>query len=209
MRSRTTTSSHASAADLSAKSIQSEHPSATAAYEVFDYPGDYHHRSRRTDLRLGAACRRCRRAREVLEGTGNVRLLGVGNTFTLAANTSDDHPEPRISGARRGDDLDDDAGRLVPRLAAERVRHLSSAASRRSRPARAVPPAAADPPAAGDGAADRARGPAPSGDEITTDQYGRIKVKFFWDRSEVDGRQRLLLDPGLAGLGRRRAGAPS
>ena len=42
--------------------------------------------------------------------------------------------------------------------------------------------------------------------EIHTDNYGRVKVHFYWDRYEPARRQELVLDPGVAELGRQGLG---
>jgi type VI secretion system secreted protein VgrG len=44
----------------------------------------------------------------------------------------------------------------------------------------------------------------PPGEEIHTDEFGRVRVHFHWDRREPDGRQVLLLDPRQSAVGRRR-----
>ncbi len=46
----------------------------------------------------------------------------------------------------------------------------------------------------------------PQGDEIYTDKYGRVKVQFHWDRVGKIRREQLVLDPGIASLGRQELG---
>ncbi len=49
----------------------------------------------------------------------------------------------------------------------------------------------------------------PAGDEIYTDEYGRVKVQFHWDRLRQERREQLLLDPRLAAVGRQGVGRAS
>ena len=45
-----------------------------------------------------------------------------------------------------------------------------------------------------------------SGEEIYTDEYGRVKVQFFWDRVGKKDENSYLLDPHLATLGGKELG---
>ena len=70
-------------------------------------------------------------------------------------------------------------------------------------------------PAAAGAQAGRSRAPrrpwssGKSGEEIWTDQYGRVIVQFFWDRVGSQRREQLVLDPRGARVGPESNGAPS
>ena len=46
----------------------------------------------------------------------------------------------------------------------------------------------------------------PSGEEIFTDEYARVKVQFHWDRRRQEGPEQLVLRAGVADLGWQRLG---
>jgi len=165
-------------ADLTAKSINAaSHPHATM--EVFDYPGPY---PAAGDGQTLATIRMqdMTARRETLRGTSNARALYAGCKFTLSE--SPDQSQNReylvvaaVHTMRATEDMSVTEGELTD---AYRCALTAIPASipfkldcRTSWPVMRGP--------------QTAKVTGASGDEITTDQYGRIKVKFFWDRSDV------------------------
>ena len=149
---------------------------AQAHYETFDYPGGYYERDHGEHYsRLRAEEHRTRA--EIVHGRGNAYGLTVGALFTLEnCPREDQNREYLMLAARhelRSDDYEtksaDDGGPLhscsFSVLHAERV----------FRPPRST-------------AKPVVRGPQTAvvvgraGEEIHTDEYGRVKLQFHWDR---------------------------
>ncbi len=178
-------------ADLKVNNSIKKGSHSHAEYEVYDYPGNF-----RKDTELGDKRARVRMEAEAIHhkrwrGASSVRALGVGNTFKLK-----DHPN-------------DDAN--MEYLVTDAIHYLQIAADVADQEMRHdLKPRNAEIPEGMEGDAycctfggipkgDQFRAPlttpwpeisglhtalvvGPSGDEIHTDEYGRIKVQFHWDR---------------------------
>ena len=165
-------------ADLTSKSLIPG-PHHHGSEEVYDYPGRYETAGdgqktaqvRMQDIEI---------RRQYFSGTSNSRLIGAGDKFTLS-----DHPDPAANqdylvvssictverAETRQSNADDEiidtyrcALRAVPGSRPFKLANLTP------RPLIRGPQTAV---VAGE-----------AGQEITTDKYGRIKVKFPWDRRE-------------------------
>jgi type VI secretion system secreted protein VgrG len=169
-------------ADLTAKSIQS--PNHTyGSFEVYEYPGTYDKQAdgtKLTDVRIQAIGKN----RHVMEFSSNARNLRPGWRFTLKdhpikesnrdylvtrvefSQSSDEH-----AGGSDGETIDTYRAKLhaVPGDVNFRLDR------RTPRPMIRGPQTAVV-----DGE---------SGEEITTDKYGRVKVKFYWDRGDAQDNQ--------------------
>jgi type VI secretion system secreted protein VgrG len=146
---------------------------ASTKLEIYDYPGLYGAKAdgdRYAKLRVETAQAGYVRAM----GGGSVRALATGRSFTLT-----DHPaaeqntkyillstriEARYAGYRSGDGDSSYTCRFVALPASEQYR-----------PPRTTPKPVVQGP-------QTAVVVGPSGEEIYTDQYGRVKVQFPWDR---------------------------
>jgi type VI secretion system secreted protein VgrG len=143
------------------------------AYEVFDYPGKY------TAAAAGNALARARIERlhgqcEQVVATTNARGLYPGGLFTLADHPRDDQNRDYLVTSARydvsGNDYTSGDGGFAF--------HCRLGAIGTDHPYR--PPAGVPKPVV--------QGPqtaivvGKAGEEIWTDQYGRVKVQFYWDR---------------------------
>ncbi|MFP4275893.1 MAG: type VI secretion system Vgr family protein [Wenzhouxiangella sp.] len=150
---------------------------ANAGYERYDYPGQYN-----TDLKGNALARsRLEQAQsdhEILCGRGNARGMAPGHLFDLEQFPRGDQNRRylilevthrlRLGGLDSGGQDED--------LDFEYDCHLTAMpASEPFRPAQKTEKPVVFGP-------QTAIVVGQSGEEITTDQYGRIKVKFHWDR---------------------------
>jgi len=146
-----------------------------AAYEVFDFPGEYleiadgdHYvQARLEELQVDF---------ELGHGTSNARGLSVGRLFKLTGQPRQDQnaeylvvkTELDIEGGEYEAMGDAGAGTFNCRFTAMK-------SSEAFRPARITPKPIVQGP-------QTAIVVGPSGDEIHTDKYGRVKVQFHWDR---------------------------
>jgi type VI secretion system secreted protein VgrG len=166
-------------ADLTAKALQ---PSSTTPYgkmEVYSYPGPYETAAdgqKLADVRMQTYSANA----EILRGKTNSRALAVGAKFTLSgAEDQSQNREYLVIGtetsllAGQGISLSADgvidsfscSFTAIPGATLFRtVQNTPWPVMRGPQTAKVV------------GAA---------GDEITTDQYGRVKVSFFWDREST------------------------
>jgi len=167
-------------ADLTGKSLgPGQH--TYGASEVYDYPGRYDvadDGQKAAQVRMQDFAIR----RQVYGGTSNSRLLGAGTKFTLSSFPDDAANQEYLvvesvcsvqraetRSFRDGDDLVD-TFRCVLRAVPG------------SRPFR-LPDTTARPMIRGP---QTARVAGEAGQEVTTDKYGRIKVKFPWDRRTAE-----------------------
>ena len=172
----------APASDLTASATRTAPYSAPTALEVFDYPGNYEDQSmdgasgtrkaegsRQAQLRVDSY----ESGHIVAKGAGPYRNTAAGFTFTLAG-----HPdagdflytrsefEMEFAGYEAFDDNETTGFKCSFEAVPSTVRYVPPQITRRPivhGPQTAVVTGA-------------------SGDEITTDQYGRVKVQFRWDR---------------------------
>ncbi|MBT2793216.1 type VI secretion system Vgr family protein [Paraburkholderia strydomiana] len=163
-------------ADLTA---QNALPQKTAHNQltVYEWPGDY------TDPAQGDQFARVRmeeiRSRgERAEGRGNLRNVVCGTTFTLAGHPQDaaNREYLVIRSSLDAEEIGDGSGRGEYRVSAT---FEVQPATTMFRPPRTV-------------TKPRTTGPQTAivtgyeGSEIWTDQYGRVKLKFHWDRSAIN-----------------------
>jgi type VI secretion system secreted protein VgrG len=150
-------------------------PHTQAGFEIFDYPGEF------KDSATGEANARVRieelhSDQEVFRGGSNVRGLAVGSVFDLS-----DHPRGDLNRGYlvtmasyhiKGDDAQ--AGGVGGgEFFTATVTAMDS--SKPFRSGRTTPKPMVQGP-------QTAVVVGPSGEEIYTDKYGRVKVQFFWDR---------------------------
>jgi type VI secretion system secreted protein VgrG len=170
-------------ADLTAKTVNPE-DNQYGKFEVYEYPGPYdtaENGHRLSDIRMQAIIRE----RQVFAGESNSRKLLCGGKFKLSS-----HPDPKanrdylithavtVVGGAEGTPNPDadhvDTYRVdlkgIPGDTAFRLQRLTR------RPMIRGP--------------QTARVVGTAGDEVTTDQYGRIKVRFHWDRSSTQDDER-------------------
>jgi len=163
-------------ADLETRSILSgSHPHGTL--EVYDYPGPYD-TAANGDKLAKVRMQDLNSRRQILYGTSNSRRLYTGCKFTLSKFYQDsENIEYTLIGANytlsmaEGSATTAGAMRDTFRCNFQAIKGTTNFQLNRQTPRPMI------------------RGPqtakvvGASGDEITTDQYGRIKVKFYWDRS--------------------------
>ncbi|MBF6649056.1 type VI secretion system Vgr family protein [Methylobacter sp. BlB1] len=163
-------------ADLRVKALLME-SHARACYELFDYPGRY------TETGVGDNFVRQRieeqHARfERGEGSGNARGLAVGCRFKLKEfPRQDQNREYLVISANYQLKLDE-YGSSGAAAGEDKLFDCSFAVQDNKRPYRA-PRRTPKPHVQG---AQTAFVVGPAGEEIYTDQYGRVKVQFHWDR---------------------------
>lgn len=171
------------AADLTAKSVKDpKHP--YGALEVYDYPGPYETAAigqKLSDVRMQAITA----SRTIFDAASNARGLHAGWRFTLSDHpdkatnrkyliTASDFSLSLAEGSSTIDGETIDSYRVALRAIADdvpfRLERLTPRPVIRG-PQTAVVVGA-------------------SGEEIDTDEYGRVKVKFHWDRSDTPDDQR-------------------
>ena len=167
------------AADLTVKSIDSESKKELAS-EVYDYPGFYDtvaNGKKLVEVRMEDLTAR----RQTLGGTTNARAITVGAVFSLSnfPETSSPSQDFLVTGCTTsfgsGDSRSAVNSDLIDTYRCEfhAIPHKIPFRLDQKTPRPMI------------------RGPqtakvvGASGDEITTDEYGRVKVKFPWDRSSA------------------------
>jgi type VI secretion system secreted protein VgrG len=174
------------AADLTSKSMKAGEHSLHNSLEVYEYPGPYEtvgDGHKLSDVRMQDIHAR----RRVFSGQSNSRKLLCGWRFTLKDYPSADsdmnrqyliiHSMTTVEGAE-GSPTDDAEG-----VDTYRVQVKCIAGDVPFRLARKTPRPVIRGP-------QTAKVVGASGDEVMTDQYGRIKVKFHWDRGEASDEDR-------------------
>jgi type VI secretion system secreted protein VgrG len=159
---------------LATSPMPRNHPHAD--YELFDYPGKYEE----INEGEGSALHRIEEVQaqhEQLEGEGDIRHLNVGRLFTLAGHPrSDQNREYLITETKV--ELQADpylGGNLVSLGETYRCEFTCIPSKERYRSPRKTPKP-------------RVQGPQTAvvvgtqGEEIYTDEFGRVKVQFHWDR---------------------------
>ena len=173
------------AADLTAKSIKS----ATHKYsdfEVYEYPGPY------PDTGLGQTLADIRMQaisadRALFTGVSNSRKVLSGWKFKLSQHPDSNMNQPYLivrseisAGIGEGMSTKQDEGEKIDAYRVNLAAIVGDTPFKLHRRTRRP----------------MIRGPqtakvvGPSGEEIYTDQYGRVKVKFYWDRSDASDEER-------------------
>lgn len=147
-----------------------------ADLEFYDYPGDYVAAGLGKTL-VSLRADELQLDRQILEGRGDVRPFCAGYTMELL-----DHPSARVSGRflllsvlHEGSQAVSHEPRLPQGAPEYRNQFVARPADVAYRPLRKTP----RPQVAG---LQTATVVGPSGEEIYTDEFGRIKVQFHWDR---------------------------
>ncbi len=170
-----------------------------ADHEVYDYPGGYLTAGDGNQI-VRARLEELQARFELANGSTNARGVCVGSLFKLTGQPrSDQNREYLVLSAEYELEYSEyeameSAGyelRLPVPGAREQDAVPARSASRRSRSSTARR---------------RRSSSVPSGEEIYTDKYGRVKVQFHWDRVRQEGREQLVLDPRLAPLGGQELG---
>lgn len=149
-----------------------------ASYEVYDYPGTYASRfdgvSRKDSEQQARLIMEIEEARhEILDGESNVRALVPGHRFTLTEHSQDALNEEYVITAVQHsgtNNLSRDGG---PSRYNNRFSCIPSRVQYRE-PRRTPRPRVAG--------VQSAIVTGPAGEEIYTDEFGRVKVQFHWDR---------------------------
>jgi type VI secretion system secreted protein VgrG len=149
---------------------------AGASYEDYDYPGEYL-QSADGDKEVRVRLEAHHAARELAEGTGNAAGLAVGALFSLADFPRDDQNKEYLV-VRADHQIEVNADESGAGAAAPTYR-CHFAAIDAQRPFR-TPRQTRKPVVEGPQTAVVV---GPAGEEIYTDEYGRVKVKFHWDRA--------------------------
>jgi type VI secretion system secreted protein VgrG len=147
---------------------------AGASHEVYDFPGEYR-QSGEGQRYASVRIQELQSQYERVEGGGNVRGLTVGSRFDLLGCPRDDQNRQYliVSSTSRLDAHAAEAFRM--RAPSFDVSFEAIPADETFRPARSTPQPLI-------------RGPqtaivtGPAGEEIWTDEYGRVRVRFHWDR---------------------------
>jgi type VI secretion system secreted protein VgrG len=147
---------------------------ARADMEIYDYPGEYSE-SGDGDNYVKARLHALLAEHEQLEGQGNVRGLAVGNLFKLTQfPMSDQNREYLVVGSHHvvENNTRESSGGGETRVSAS-IHAIDSRTQ--YRPAQLTPKPLISGP-------QTAIVVGKAGEEIWTDQYGRVKVQFHWDR---------------------------
>jgi type VI secretion system secreted protein VgrG len=144
--------------------------------EIYDYPGEYLQTGDGENY-VRARIEELQAEHEQVQGQGNARGLSVGSLFELTDYLREDqNREYLIVSATH--QVESDAYSSGAAAASEEVYSCSFTAlhsKKPFRPVRSTPKPMVQGP-------QTAVVVGPSGDEIHTDEYGRVKVSFHWDR---------------------------
>jgi type VI secretion system secreted protein VgrG len=169
-------------ADLTARStMPGNHTYGTN--EIYDYPGLYKvvgNGTKLADVRMQDIAAR----RQIMGGTTNSRSIYAGARFTLTklpgATSEDTFIVVGATGAFGGSESrSSEEGELTDSFRCSFTAISETLSYRMDR--RTKRPIIPGP--------QTARVVGESGQEITTDKYGRVKLKFFWDRSAVNNQE--------------------
>ncbi len=162
-------------ANLQVKSsIARDH--AQAKMEIFDYPGEYT-QTNDGDAYVRARIEEIHAEFEQVQGQANARGLAVGSLFELVDYPREDQNQEYLVVSATYE-LESDAYSSGSSESAEDVYACSFTAlssKQQYRPERTTPKPLVQGP-------QTAMVVGPSGEEIHTDQYSRVKVQFHWDR---------------------------
>ncbi len=143
--------------------------------EIYDYPGEY---LQKADGEASAAVRIDEFAAqfETAQATANVRPISVGSLFTMDKHPRDDQNREHLVVSATYDLEFSDYEALPERGGADYACSFVAMSSKQQfRPKRLTTKPSVQGP-------QTAVVVGPSGDEIYTDKYGRVKVLFHWDR---------------------------
>lgn len=157
---------------MSTEEDQKEH--AQADYEVYDYPGEY---SEKTDgdRYAGVRMEELARSHEVCSGQADSRGICSGYLFTMARHTREDQNREYLilstdyQAAAEDYETSGGQGEICS------CSFTAIQSSVQFRPARSTPKPLIE-------GTQTAVVTGPSGEEIYTDDHGRVKVQFHWDR---------------------------
>ncbi len=162
-------------ASLLAKAIKTR-PHPHASYEFFDYPGQYTETAK-GDAFVNFRLEEHQACYERCEGSSNTRGLAVGYFFKLADHSrAEQNRKYLVVSAHYNLQID---GYLTTSSSTEDKVFACKFTARDG--TQNFPPARLTPKPLVHGA-QTAKVVGPAGDEIYTDQYGRVKVQFHWDR---------------------------
>ncbi|MCW7540755.1 type VI secretion system tip protein VgrG [Aquabacterium sp. A7-Y] len=160
-------------ADLRA-STRREREHAQSSGEYYDYPGEYRQASD-GDHYVKVRLEELQSRYELVEGAGNARGIAVGSLFRLSGQPRDDQNREYLV-VRTTLELEDNGHESQDGVGARLRCGFAVLDSRETfRPQRVTPKPAVQGP-------QTAIVVGPKGDEIYTDDYGRVKVQFHWDR---------------------------
>ncbi|HET9959032.1 MAG TPA: type VI secretion system tip protein TssI/VgrG [Polyangiaceae bacterium] len=157
-------------------SAKHPHPHAQADFELFEYPADFLDAAtgeQRVKMRLEEH----QADHEMVEAVGNVRAIGCGHLFKLKDFPREDqNKEYLIVGASYELEVNgyESKGGVGSEMA-YRVRVHAMDSKRPFRPARSTPRPVVEGPQTAIVRGDKSQ-------EIWTDEFGRVKVQFHWDR---------------------------
>jgi len=154
--------------------VQRKH--ALADYEIYDYPGNYV-QAAEGDQSVRCRIDECQARFELARGETNARALAVGHLFALASHPRGDQNREYLVTAATHTLVHNDYESLDGGSAGVGYSCAFTALSSRQqfRPGRTTPKPLVQGP-------QTAVVVGPGGDEIYTDNYGRVKVQFHWDR---------------------------
>ena len=162
-----------SAALLTRKNVSRKH--AEADYEIFDFPGDYLQKAdgdHYTAVRMDEYSTQF----EKVCASTNAKGICVGSTFGLTGQDREDqNREYLVVSASHELEYAEYEGLPDHNPAEFRSRFVAMPTTQQFRPARTTHKPLVQGP-------QTAVVVGPSGDEIYTDKYGRVKVQFHWDR---------------------------
>ena len=154
---------------------------APSDYEVYDYPGGY---LQKADGEALAAVRIDELATqfETAQASSNVKTIAVGSLFNLEKCPREDQNREHLVAAATYDLEYSDYEAMPDRGGAEyRCTFTAMSSKQQFRPRRITPKPFVQGP-------QTAVVVGPGGEEIYTDQYGRVKVLFHWDRDGEKGK---------------------
>jgi type VI secretion system secreted protein VgrG len=161
--------------DLMVKTkVKREH--ALADYEIYDYPGSYV-KTAEGDQYVQCRIDECHSKFELAHADSNARGVSTGHLFKLTGQfRNDQNREYLITGASHVLELNEYESLDIPGAGSTCSCTFTALSSKQQfRPERITPKPFVQGP-------QTAVVVGPSGDEIYTDKYGRVKVQFHWDR---------------------------
>jgi type VI secretion system secreted protein VgrG len=148
---------------------------APSNYEIFDFPGEYLQKADGEQY-AGVRIDELGTQFETISAVSNARGIAVGSLFTLGkCPRADQNREHLIVAANYDLELSDHEALQGGGGSSYHCGFQAMSTQQQFRPRRATPKPFVQGP-------QTAMVVGPAGDEIYTDQYGRVKVQFHWDR---------------------------